>query len=966
MKITNVGKTRGEQGAEEERPSPPGADNLGDKRPAAEENSGGEGPPPGRAENSGVEGLPPGRAENSGGEGPPPRGADNFNTRPELPPGEVRISVRGLVEFILRGGDIDNRRQGSSDTAMQEGSRIHRMIQKRMGSEYHAEVPLKLTLPAGDYVLIVEGRADGIIHNEEKVVIDEIKSTYRELAKMREPVPVHVAQAKCYAYMYGLQEGLSRVQVRLTYCNIISEDIRYFYEDYTFQELAGWFEGLIAAYRKWSDYTWQWRGIRQGSIQGLQFPFPYREGQRELVANVYKTIYHRRKLFLEAPTGVGKTISTVYPAVQAMGKGMGDKLFYLTAKTITRTVAEDTLNILRAAGLHFKSVILTAKEKICFMEEAECNPELCPYAKGHYDRVNDAAFELLTSEESFTRERIESYAQKHQVCPFELCLDMSLFADAVICDYNYLFDPHVYLKRFFGDGINGDYLFLIDEAHNLLERGREMYSAALWKEQFMELRREIKGTILSEVSGKEKSNKSSVSGQLTLEMTLNMTGVSENREATVDQSGTALEEAEIPKSYRGGRSVLVKQGYGAQLVYLLEKCNQELLVLKREGGQYRLVESIDEFVMSLNRLHAAMDDYLSEQEEEQLPVREQLLNFYFEVSHFLEMYELADENYVKYTQMCDDGTFFIKLFCVNPSENLKGCMLRGRSTILFSATFLPVQYYKKLLGGEAEDYEVYAQSVFNPAKRALFIAGDVTSKYTRRSEEEYANIARYIEEIVRNRNGNYMVFCPSYAFLRIIYEKYVESYGDRGRECLIQNEYMSESDREEFLARFRNQAGCGSEETVLTERVTNVNALSKSIINMEIEEEDSCLIGFCVLGGIFSEGIDLKNDSLIGAVIVGTGLPQVCYEREILKDYFSEAGESGFDYSYRYPGMNKVLQAAGRVIRTMEDVGIVALLDERFLQFAYRRLFPREWEHFETVTLGTVSKRVERFWNEWL
>lgn len=924
MKITNVGKTRGEQSSEDER-------SLAAREP------------------------------------------DNSDTRVERPPGEIRISVRGLVEFILRSGDIDNRRHAMSDTAMQEGSRIHRMIQKRMGSDYQAEVPLKFTLFTKDYVLIVEGRADGVIYHEGNAVIDEIKGTYRELAKMREPVPVHVAQAKCYAYMYGLQKELSHLQVRLTYCNIISEDIRYFYEDYTFEELSEWFEGLIETYRKWADYTWRWRGIRQASIQGLQFPFSYREGQKELVTNVYRTIYHRKKLFLEAPTGVGKTISTIYPAVQAIGKGMGDKLFYLTAKTITRTVADDTLNILRRAGLHFKSVIFTAKEKICFMEEVNCNPELCPYAKGHYDRINDAVYDLLTSEESFTREQIECYAQKYQVCPFEMCLDMSLFADAVICDYNYLFDPHVYLKRFFAEGNEGDYLFLIDEAHNLLERGREMYSATLLKEQFMELRREIKEVILSEVSGTEKKKKSSISGQMTFELTLNPTFVSESSREGIDQLGTDFGETEIQKPHRGGRSILVKQGYGDRMVYLLEKCNQELLVLKREGGQCSLVESIDDFVLTLNRFHAVTDDYLSEQEEEQLPVREHLLEFYFEVGHFLEMYELADENYVKYTQMCDDGSFMIKLFCVNPGGNLKGRMLRGRSTILFSATFLPIQYYKKLLGGDAEDYEVYAQSVFNPEKRALFIAGDVTSKYTRRSEEEYDNIARYIEEIVKNRHGNYMVFCPSYAFLRIIYEKYVENFADKGRECIIQNEYMSESDREEFLAHFQGNGDCDGvgdvtdgEKSMLTSRVIGMNAISKNFINMDIEEEDDCLIGFCVLGGIFSEGIDLKNDRLIGAVIVGTGLPQVCFEREILKNYFNEAGESGFDYSYRYPGMNKVLQAAGRVIRTVEDVGVVALLDERFLQFAYRRLFPREWEHFETVTLETVSKRVERFWNEWL
>ena len=930
--------------------------------------------------------------------------ADNENTRTELPKGEVRVSVRNLVEFILRSGDIDNRRQGSPENAMQEGGRIHRMIQRRMGAEYQAEVFLRYTHVAEQYVLVVEGRADGVIDNNGEITIDEIKGTYRDLSRMREPVDVHVAQAKCYAYMYGLKKEAQYVRVRMTYCNIETEDIRYFYEEYPFAELSEWFQGLIQAYMKWADYTWEWRRIRQESIAGLQFPFPYREGQKDLVTYVYQTIYHKKKLFLEAPTGVGKTISTVFPAIKAIGKDMGEKLFYLTAKTITRTVAEDTIALLRQKGLAFKSVILTAKEKICFMEKAECNPENCPYAKGHYDRINDAIFALLNAQESFTRERIEEYAQKYQVCPFEMCLDMSLFADAIICDYNYLFDPHVYLKRFFGDGSGGNYLFLIDEAHNLLERGREMYSASLLKEDFLELKREIKQTLVSEMS--ESVVKKGISGQVTLDVTLMSEGVSDeaSQNVPVQEARTVSEEisgiiqeaatgsaedsdavaqvfgedgtgtngvfqtlnTEFKNSYGGRKSILNKKGYGELMMVQLENCNKELLALKRECESFRLVESIEGFVRRLTRLYSTVGDYLEEQEEVKLPVREMILDFYFEISHFLDIYELLDEHYVKYTQLGEDGSFLLKLFCVDPSENLKSCMRRGRSSILFSATFLPIQYYKGLLGGEPEDYEVYAKSVFNQEKRGLFIANDVTSKYTRRSQEEYYNIARYIDEVVKNRHGNYMVFCPSYAFLQTIYDIYTENFADESKECIIQQEYMSEWDREEFLARFQEPS---------SEKIggQNTDLDLQANIAMEIEfdaeddaDEDRTLIGFCVLGGIFSEGIDLKNDSLIGAIIVGTGLPQVCVEREILKNYFDEDGENGFDYSYRYPGMNKVLQAAGRVIRTMEDVGIVVLLDERFLQLAYRRMFPREWENYEIVSVDTVAKRVERFWDSWL
>lgn len=864
---------------------------------------------------------------------------------------EIRISVRELVEFVLRSGDIDNRHHASPDQAMQEGGRIHRMIQRRMGSEYQAEVSLRYIHPTEDYRLVLEGRADGIIDKPEGVTIDEIKGTYRELAYMNGPVPVHLAQAKVYAAMYLHRfpdRGLSEIQVQMTYCHMETEEIRYFNYRFTTRELQEWFGELIRSYLKWADYQFQWKRKRDDSIRRLEFPFPYREGQKELVTYVYQTIYHEKKLFLEAPTGVGKTIATVFPAVKAMERGMGEKLFYLTAKTITRTVAENTFALLRERGLCFKSVILTAKEKTCFMEETECNPEYCPYAKGHYDRINDAIYELLTHEESFCRETVEAYAREHQVCPFEMCLDMSLFADGIICDYNYLFDPHVYLKRFFAENVKGNYLFLIDEAHNLLERGREMYSAVLVKEDILALKNSLQKLQTTEEGRKKGRRKQESREQEELFVLEDYTDSS--------ASGVQADEGDTGEKLPGarhihGKSVLVSRGFAARMIRQLENCNKEMLALKREGGECRIVEQIDSLTALLLHLQGTIESYLEEQEEVELEEREELLEFYFNLVHFLEIYELVDDKYVKYTQLCEDGTFLLKLFCVDPSNNLKECMKRGRSTILFSATFLPIQYYKGLLGGEESDYEVYANSVFNPEKRALFIAEDVTSKYTRRSDAEFYRIAGYIDEIVKNRHGNYMVFCPSYAFMHEIYERYMEHFSDEEKECILQSEYMSEEDREAFLARFEGNAGCD---------------LGASIcMDIEIEEEKT-LIGFCVLGGIFSEGIDLKEDSLIGVIIVGTGLPQVCYERELLKQYFDEGGQNGFDYAYRYPGMNKVLQAAGRVIRTVDDIGIVALLDERFLQYAYLRMFPREWANFEKVSYSGIARRVERFWDSWL
>ncbi len=791
---------------------------------------------------------------------------------------DIRISVRNLIEFVLRSGDLDNRRSSiSSEDAMAEGSRIHRMIQKRQGASYRAEVPLSYTYQAGEYCMVIEGRADGIVDEIDTIpMIDEIKGTYKELDKMKKPMPLHVEQAKCYAFMYANLYEKQFMRVQMTYCNLDTEEIKYFIYDFTYEELQEWFLGVVLEYKKWTDFVHDWKVKRTESIRKVSFPFPYREGQKELVTGVYSTIYHQKKLFIEAPTGVGKTISTVFPSIKAMGEGMADKLFYFTAKTITRTVADDTIELLRESGLSCKSVILTAKEKVCFCEEVKCNPVDCPYAKGHFDRVNEAIFELINEKDRFTRETIEEYARKHSVCPFEMSLDVSLFADAIICDYNYLFDPHVYLKRFFTQGASKDYLFLIDEAHNLVDRGREMYSATVIKEDFLTLKKLVKD-------------------------------------------------------------------YDKVLEKRLEKCNKILLEYKRECEQYKIEENIDIFVLAMESLSARLEKFLQEHDENNhyLPaeVREQVLDFYFQVSHFLLIYGLLDEKYVIYSSFLENGSFVLKLFCMDPSANLQSCLEKGRSSILFSATLLPIWYYKKLLGGVESDYEMYAQSVFNPEKRALFVSKDATTKYRKRTQEGYERISQYIHEIIKNRHGNYMVFFPSYAFMKKVYECYMSQFcNDLAVECIVQNESMNEVEREEFLAQF-----------------SNVDKRNEQI-----------LLGFCIMGGIFSEGIDLKNDSLIGAIIVGTGLPQVCFERNILMEYFDKTSGNGFDYAYRYPGMNKVLQAAGRVIRTVDDVGIVALIDERFLELSYQKMFPREWENFEVVDVNSVAKRVEKFWNEWL
>ena len=778
-----------------------------------------------------------------------------------------RISVRDLVEFLLRSGDLDRRQSsGRRDAqAMQAGSRIHRKLQKQMGSGYQAEVTLKYQILLEDIPVSVEGRADGIWTDENGeeplVVIDEIKGTYRDLSRMEAPVEVHLAQAKCYAYIYGQQHGQMRMGVRMIYADLETEELRYFEETYTMEELSGWFRDLMAEYGKWVSFESLWQERRAESLKKLIFPFDYREGQKDLAVSVYRTIARKKRLFIQAPTGVGKTLSVLFPALKAMGEGLASRIFYLTARTITRTVAVDALDLLRQQGMELKTVVLTAKEKLCVCEKPECDPDHCPRAKGHFDRINQAVYELWTTgPDACTREVILESAERYQVCPFELSLDLAVWVDTLICDYNYVFDPNVSLKRFFADGVREDYLFLIDEAHNLVERGREMYSASLEKEAFLQ----------------------------------------------------------IKKLLRGKREGLTKA---------LDGCNRYLLTLKREcESGFQILPQVGGFELQLQRLSTELDKYLEQPVPEE--IREQVMEFYFSVWNFLGICDRLDDNYVIYTEFSEEGHFWLHLYCVRPAENLRQCLDCGMAAIFFSATLLPVNYYKDLLTGNIEDYAVYAKSPFDPANRLLLVGTDVSSRYSRRGAAEYERMARYIHETVTVKTGNYLVFAPSYQVMEQVADRCL-AYEDM--ECIRQESGMTEEEREVFLKEFE-------------------------------KERNHSLVGFCVMGGIFSEGIDLTEDRLIGALIIGTGLPQVCREREIVKEYFDKKGMDGFAYAYQYPGMNKVLQAAGRVIRTEADRGMILLMDDRFATISYQRLFPREWEQHAYCQVDSLAGQLQEFW----
>lgn len=842
------------------------------------------------------------------------------NTKPQ-----VAISVRNLVEFLMREGDIDDRRSGGVDslTAMAAGAKIHKRIQKSEGSFYHAEVGLSFVMSYDEFDLGVEGRADGLIYDEDEagnivgvasggaavsargagayvnVIVDEIKGMYADVMSFTEPIPVHEAQAKCYAFILANENNLPAVDVRLTYVNIETDEMKQLVSTYTFDELSDWFYKLIEEYRPWAEIQYVHRKERNASIKGLPFPYEYRPGQKKLVTDVYRCISSENNLFIQAPTGTGKTIATMYPAVMAMGQDMSERIFYLSAKTATASVAKETVSLLREGGFCGKCVQITAKDKACVLDERACNPDDCGRAKGHLDRINEALFDVITHESVITREVISEYADKHKVCPFELSLDVSSWMDVIICDYNYVFDPNVYLKRFFADGRPGENIFLIDEAHNMVDRAREMYSETIIKEDILYVKGFVKNYSKKTASALEKLNKLLLAYKKEYE--------------------NAKNDAAL--GYENG--------------------------FHKAGSSFIRIPDIDSMIYAMSNVYMYFEELLAKNikfGEHQ----DDFMDLFFKVRNFMNILEGYDtKHYVTYCDVSDEKQFCFHLYCVDPSAQLQTRLDMSRSAIYFSATLLPINYYKSLLTTEQNAYAIYADSVFDTNNRLLCIGNDVSSKYNRRGHDEYRKFADYVKTITRRKKGNYMVFCPSYAFIDNVAElirQDIDNPFDTGMDdlpfgcdtslpkILIQSRNMNEREREDFLNEFSY-------------------------------EHENGMVAFCTLGGIFSEGIDLTEDKLIGVIVVGAGLPQVCQERQIMSDFFEENGRNGFEFAYLYPGINKVIQAAGRLIRTDKDRGVIALLDERFLLRAYKNCFPREWADARSVSILECEYAVDEFWN---
>lgn len=755
-----------------------------------------------------------------------------------------RESVRGIVEYVLKSGSLDDRFV-SRGRAL-EGTIAHGKLQKNnelLYKDYIKEVKMRHEFIRDNVILLVEGRADGIINENGDIIIEEIKSTYCELSQIdKEYNLLHWAQGKFYGYIYCMDNNINRITIRLSYFNINTDEVRSFDSTYDLKELEGFVYGLVNKYLEVLVLKKEFTEIRNKSIKLLNFPFKaYRKGQRELAVNCYKNIRKKGIIFIQAPTGIGKTISTIFPAIKSICEGMGEKIIYLTAKTITRTVAEEAYDKLFKLGLQFKLVTITAKEKICLNDEVKCNPDECIYAKDYFTKINNVIKIIIKENNRFLRTEIIEYAKKYKVCPFELSLDLSDWCDGIICDYNYAFDPRVRLKRIFEER-NEENILLIDEAHNLVSRARDMYSCQLEKSKVMAINRTIKG---------KAPNLYKVSNAINKEM------ISIRRE---------LEEVDKKSIYHN-------------IEY------KDLIRLLRA-----FINEADSYLIK-NRGMLGYDE---------------VLDFYFMARNYIAVSELYDKEYTTILKK-EGNEFIIKVFCINPSKNLRKIIKSSYSSIIFSATLSPIKYYIDLIGGDEDSFRVRFDSPFNKENLSTYVY-NLDMRYVNR-EYNIDILCKIINKFICEKKGNYMAFLPSFEYLYKVYKRYVEIYDNMN--TIVQEESLTEKQKEDFLNKFN---------------------------------EDSNILGFTVVGGMFSEGVDLPGNRLIGAIIVGVGFPKVSIENNIIAEYFEE---NGFDYSYTYPGINKVLQSVGRVIRTENDKGRVLLIDSRYRNSKYKLIIPKEWNIME-------------------
>ena len=798
----------------------------------------------------------------------------------------VTLSVTELCALALLAGDLDLR-PGMTKRFLAEraqiGAKVHRKLQVEAGVQYDAEVSLSNTTLFHGIAFEVSGRADGILRTD-PLTVDEIKTVGGRAFDLP-PAPMHDAQVRCYAYFLCREKGLASIGTRLTYYRLEDGKTRYLSSLHTADALEGFYYDLLSRIEYRARILIERQTVLLPSVGSGRFPYPsVREGQDIMLRECYRDIRAGKRLFVEAPTGTGKTLSALYPAVRAVGEGHCDKIFYLTAKAAVRREAFRAAAQIFAAGSHLRTVILTAREQVCRNEAAKhdpagisrhCNPLDCPLAKGFYDRLGNAICDALSAQHGFSRSAILEIAQRHAICPYEFELELSVFCDIVICDYNYVFDPLVYLRRYFEpDAVAANrYVFLIDEAHNLGDRACDMYSA------------ELKNTAVADL-------------------------------------WRALPESEDVLRQTLEKLAITMHGF--------RRLCRDTLQKDADGvarGYYISRNPMESFHGQVIRTRAALDAWLRNHRGD--PCETAVHTLTATLKHFEVVTEYYDERFLTFVET-DGDVRTVRLICLDPSRILDGCLSRAHASVLFSATLTPPDYFADILGGGKDAVRISLPSPFDPANCCVAVASTVSTRYEDR-ERSYKKIAALIAAAVSAKKGNYIAYFPSYRYMEEVLKIFAARYPSV--PTVVQTHGMNAAEREQFLDAFN--------------------------------EDGKLRVGFCVLGGSFSEGVDLPGNRLIGTVIVGTGLPAISNERNILRDYYETTRECGYDYAYTYPGMNRVLQAAGRVIRREDDRGVIVLIDDRYATDRYKMLFPEHWKNVQYAgNPNELAELVRDFWLE--
>jgi DNA excision repair protein ERCC-2 len=744
------------------------------------------------------------------------------------------VAVRALCEFTAKVGDLDLRFTPSPSA--QEGIAGHRTVASRRSAYYQNEVALE-----GEYEeLKVRGRADG--YDPDSNRLEEVKTYRGDLdAQPANHRQLHWAQVKVYGWLMCQKLGIAHIDLALVYFDIVGEGETLLNQRFAAADLQRFFNRQCALFLGWARQEMQHRDARNRAAQALAFPHSaFRPGQRNLAESVYKAVSTGRCLMAQAPTGIGKTVGTIFPMLKALAPQQLDKVLFLTAKTPGRKLALDAAQVLYASSpeLPLRVLELVARDKACEHLDKACHGESCPLAKGFYDRL-PAARIAAAKVRLLDQRNLREVALEHGLCPYYLSQEMARWSDLVVADYNYYFDFGALL---FGLAQLNQWrvAVLVDEAHNLVERARSMYSASL--------------------------------DQYTLK--------------TVRD--TAPEPLKKP----------------------LQRLNREWNALHKDQlAPYQAYAARpDKMLQALSLCASAMGDYFNDHPE---ALNGDLQAFYFEALQFAKVAELFNEHFIFDISLRQlRGKRSSSTLCLRnvvPAEFIRPRLTAARSSVLFSATLSPRHYYADLLGLPADTAWVDVESPFNAAQLRVRIVDEVSTRFVHR-QASLEPIVELIAEQFAHQPGNYLAFFSSFDYLQQVALLLAERHPHIA--LWQQSRGMAEAERRAFLEQFT---------------------------------EHSQGVGFAVLGGAFGEGIDLPGARLIGAFIATLGLPQLNPINEQMKQRMGVIFGSGYDYTYLYPGIQKVVQAAGRVIRSQQDQGVVMLIDDRFGEGRVRQLLPRWW-----------------------